>query len=142
MMDVEECFEKGLLKREKPDDERSKRSVEIAKYKLGRARKLFDLGLLEETLTNSYSAMFHAARALLFRDGVREKSHFGLFVYIKERYSGRLERRFVTELNALRLERHEISYGLEKPEITESEAGGALEVVEDFIAAAEILLRL
>jgi len=140
MMDIEECFEKGLLKKETPDIEKSKKSVEMAKYKLERARRLFELKVFEETLVNAYSAMFHAGRALLFKDGVREKSHYGLFVYIKEKYSDKMERKFINELNALRLERHEISYGLEKSEVEEVEAESVIKVSKDFISAVEKLL--
>lgn len=139
-MNVDDCFAQGLLKKEAPDAEKSKKSVEIASYKLGRALKLFGLKALEETIFNAYAAMFHAARALLFRDGAREKSHYAVFVYLKEKYSDRLERRFINELNALRLERHEISYGLEKPEIKEEEAAEVIKVAGDFIAAIKKIL--
>jgi uncharacterized protein (UPF0332 family) len=136
-MNVQDCFEKGLLKKEKPDIEKSKKSIEVAKYKLSLAKRLFDLKIFEETVTNSYSAMFHAGRALLFKNGVKEKSHYALFLYIKEKYSNKLERRFINELNALRLERHEISYGLEKLEIKEVEAEEVIKIAEDFIFAVE-----
>lgn len=79
-MDLEDCFEKGLLKRESPDIDKSKKSIEIAKHKINKAKKLFDVKIFEDTITNSYSAMFHVARALLFKDGIKEKSHFALFL--------------------------------------------------------------
>ncbi|OIO63356.1 hypothetical protein AUJ69_01210 [Candidatus Woesearchaeota archaeon CG1_02_47_18] len=84
--------------------------------------------------------MFYAARALLFKDGVIEKSHYGLFLYVKEEYSDKLERRFINELNVLRLERHEISYGLEKPEVTQSEAEDSVRIAVDFIRAVEKII--
>lgn len=139
-MDVEACFNQGLLKKESPDTEKVKKSVEVAIHKLSLAKRLFGLKIFEETIVNSYSAMFHAARALLFKDGVKEKSHYALFLYLKEKYSDKLERRFINELNALRLERHEISYGLEKPEISEIEAWEVIKVSEDFIAAIKRIL--
>jgi len=134
-MNVEDCLEKGLLKKEEADIEKSKKSIEVAKHKLDLAKRLFDLKIFEETITNSYAAMFHAARSLLFKDGIKEKSHYALFVYIKEKYSDKLEKRFINELNALRLERHEINYGLEKPEIKEVEAEDVIKIAEDFISA-------
>jgi len=140
-MNIEECFEKGLLKKEKPDIEKSHKSIEIAKHKLGIAKKLFGLSIFEETITNSYSVMFHSARSLLFKEGIKEKSHYGLFVYLKENYSDKLEKRFINELNALRLERHEINYGLEKPEIKVSEAEQVIKIAEDFISAVEKILQ-
>lgn len=140
-MNVEDCFEKRLLKKETPDTEKSKKSIEIAKHKLSIANRLFDLKIFEETITNSYSAMFHSARALLFKDGIKEKSHYAIFLYVKEKYSDKLEKRFINELNALRLERHEINYGLEKPEIKEVEAENVIKIAGDFISAVEKLVK-
>ncbi len=33
-----------------------------------------------------YNAFFHTARALLFRDGIKERSHFCVARYIEEKY--------------------------------------------------------
>ena len=137
---MQDCFEKGLLKKETADIEKSKKSINTAKYKLNLAKRLFELKIFEETITNSYSAMFHAARALLFMDGIKEKSHYALFLYIKEKYSDKLERRFINELNTLRLESHEINYGLEKSEIKEDDAGDVTKIANDFISAVEKII--
>ncbi|MFH1072302.1 MAG: HEPN domain-containing protein [Nanoarchaeota archaeon] len=139
-MDVQECFDKGFLRKEPPDKRKVDKSIEVALYKLGRARTLFGLGMFEETVLNGYAALFHAGRAILFRDGIREKSHYALFVYLKERYSEKLERRFLNELNSFRLERHDISYSLEKPEVTKEEAEHVIAVAKDFIAAVKKIL--
>lgn len=139
-MNVQDCFEKELLKKDRPDLVKTKKSLEIAKYKLGRAEKLFSLKIFEEAVTNSYAAMFHSARALLFKDGIKEKSHFALFVYVKEKYSDKLEKRFINELNSLRLERHEINYGLEKIEIEKEEAEDMIKVTKDFIFAVKKII--
>ena len=139
-MDIKTCFEKGLLKKDIPDREKARKSIEIARHKLEIARANLDIKIYEETIINGYAAMFHAARALLFRDGISENSHFGVYVYIKEKYRNKLEARFINELNALRLERHELWYGLEKSEIKEVEGENALSVAKDFVNAVEKLL--
>ena len=129
-----------MLKKDIPDIKKAKKAIEIAKHKLEIAERIFDIEIYEEAIINAYSAMFHAGRALLFRDGFKEKSHFGLFVYIKELYQNKIEPRFINELNALRLERHELLYGLEKPEVREVEAEDIIAVDRDFIKAIEKLL--
>ena len=139
-MDIEECLEKGLLKEDKKDIEKAKKSIEIAKHKLSIAKRTFDVKIFEESIINAYAAMFHAGRALLFKDGFKERSHYGLFVYIKEKYNDKLEPRFINELNALRLERHELLYGLEKQEIKEVEAEDVMKIAEDFIKAINGLI--
>jgi uncharacterized protein (UPF0332 family) len=124
-----------------PDAIRSQKSLLISEHKLGLARRLHNLDIPEEVVLNSYSAMFHAARSLLFRDGISEKSHFAVFLYMKEKYSGKLEKKFINELNTLRLERHEISYGLEKVNIGKSEAGQILNVASGFVEAVGKLIN-
>lgn len=141
-MDIGECLEKGLLKEDKKDIEKAKKSIEIARYKLSIAKRTFDVKIFEESIINAYAAMFHAGRSLLFKDGFKEKSHYGLFVYIKEKYSDKLEPRFINELNALRLERHELLYGLEKQEIKEVEAEDIIKIAEDFIKVIKDLINI
>ncbi len=136
-MNVKECFEKGLLKKDIASKEKAIKSIEKAKHKLGIAKRTFDVKIYEETIVNGYAAMFHAGRALLFKDGVKEKSHYGLYVYIRERYKDKLEHRFINELNALRLERHDLLYGLEKIEVKEVEAEDIVKIAGDFIKAVE-----
>lgn len=59
------------------DLEKSKRSLEVAASKLEEAEKAFKHELFDATIVLSYTAIFHAARAILFRDGIIEKSHPG-----------------------------------------------------------------
>lgn len=140
-MDVKECFEKGLLKKDIKSKEKARKSIETAKHKLEIAKSTFEMKIYEEAIINAYAAMFHAARALLFKDGIAERSHFGVYVYLKEMYKDKIEARFINELNALRLERHEIWYGLEKLEIKEVEAEDVISVARDFINVAERLIK-
>ena len=141
MMNVEECLEKGLLKKDAKDINKALRSIEVAKHKLSIAQRTFEVEIYEESIINAYAAMFHSGRALLYKDGFKEKSHFGLFVYIKEKYKEKLEPKFLNELNALRLERHELLYGLEKAEIKEVEAEAVITIAADFIKAIEDIVK-
>ena len=140
-MNVDECFDKGLLKRDKPDKDKAIRSIEMAAFKLDKARNLFDKEVFDMALINAYISMFHAGRALLFKDGVREKSHYGLYIYLSEKYSDKLEQRFLNELNALRLERHEVFYGLERTEIEEVEAESAIGAAKSFLNIVKTLVN-
>lgn len=140
MMDVEKCFEEGLLKKDKPDKRKALKSIEMGEYRLERARGLFRMKIFDMALINVYLGMFHIGRALLFKDGVREKSHYGLYVYLREKYSDKIEQRFLNELNSLRLERHEFFYGLEKKEIKEVEAESAIDMAGLFLKAIKKLV--
>lgn len=75
-----------MLRRERPDLEKSKRSIEIAEAKLNEAEKAFSHRLFDATIILAYTTMFHAARAILFKDGIVEKSHVCLIEYLREKY--------------------------------------------------------
>lgn len=139
-MNVDDCIEKGLLKKDKPNLDKSKKSIEVARYKLKTAKKIFKSNIFDQSIVNAYAAMFHASRSLLFRDGFIEKSHYALYIYVKEKYSTKLEKRFINELNVLRLERHEISYGLDIPKTNEEDAKDILKITEEYIEKVDSLL--
>ncbi len=101
-----------------------------------------ELSILDMAEVSCYSAMFHAARALLFKDGYREKSHYALYVYLKEKYSGKIEPKFLNELNILRLERHEIFYGLEEQEFDDGSIRRAITLAAAFISQVKRICRL
>jgi len=140
-MDIKECLAKGLLKESVKDINKALRSIEISKNKVNRAIRLKNKGFLEDAVVNIYSSMFHAGRALLFKDGFNEKSHYGLYVYIKEKYKDKLEIRFLNELDALRIGRHEILYSLESTKINKGDVEDVISVAKDFTSAVEKLVK-
>lgn len=141
-MDIKECFEKGLLKRDIKDIRRSAKSIEAAKRKIEIAKKTFDVDILEESIINAYASMFHASRAILFRDGVKEKSHYAVYVYLREMYKEKIEARFLNEFNSLRMERHELIYGLEKSKLDKTETQNIILIAEEFVKMVEKLIGL
>lgn len=129
---VEDCFRFRLLRKIKPDKEKTKRSLEIAKKSLSEAEEVLKLGIFDFVILKSYMAMFHAARALLYRDGIQEKSHYAIFIYLKEKHSDKIPLHVLNFLNIHRIERHEAIYGLEyKPE--KQDALVALEDAKVFV---------
>ncbi|MCX9010676.1 MAG: HEPN domain-containing protein [Candidatus Methanoperedens sp.] len=85
-MKMAECFQKGLLKRTSPDMENALRSLELSKSNIEDAVENMSIHRYRVVAISSYSSMFHAARAILFRDGIKERSHECIPVYLKERY--------------------------------------------------------
>ena len=129
---VEDCFRFRLLRKINPDKEKTKRSLEISDIKLEEARKALNLKIFEYVILGSYMAMFHSARALLYKDGIQEKSHFALFIYLKEKYKNQIPINILNLLNIHRTERHEAMYGLEyRP--TEEDALTAVEDAKIFV---------
>jgi uncharacterized protein (UPF0332 family) len=60
----------------------------------------------------AYYAIFHCARALLFKKGFREKSHHALLVAIRELYEDRIERALFQDFEHAMYLRQEADYGL------------------------------
>lgn len=140
-MNVEQCLAEGLLKKTAPDRGKAARSLVLAGQKLQLARKELAAGIFEDVVVSAYTSMFHSARALLYADGFKERSHYAVCVYVAERHSDKIERKYLNELNALRMERHELMYGLEeRPQVSEAEAAKVIQVAEGFLKSAERVL--
>ncbi len=139
-MKASECFQKRLLRKIKPDHLKVTKALEMAEIKRQRAQDLFENDFFEESIVSSYTSMFQAARALLFHDGVIEKSHACVVTYLRELYSPTLGQDKINWLDTYRLERHESFYGLEKSNIDEDEAKDALEKSEKFLEKVQQIL--
>ena len=83
-MRTNDCFKKRLLRKGKPDFLKASKALEMSEIKLERAQDLFENGFYEESIVASYTSMFQASRALLFKDGITEKSHACVVSYLKE----------------------------------------------------------
>lgn len=138
---VEECFEQGLLKKIKPNLKYSEQSIKQAEHFLDEADKLIENKINDMAFIALYNASFHAARALLFKDGVKERSHYCVNKYIEEKYQ---EKELITLrqsiiLDSLREKRNSIQYSLEQSEIEENleeiynEVEGIIEKVKEII---------
>lgn len=112
-MNTEECYKNRMLRKIPQDPEKAKRSLEIAENKLKTAKEAFEKELYGPTIIYGYTSMFHSSRALLYKDGIQEKSHICLVLYIKENYSNKIPPYLINSLNSFRKERHESLYGLD-----------------------------
>ena len=140
-MKADDCFKKRLLRRIKPDKLKVTKALEMAEVKKERAFELFENDFFEESIVASYTSMFQAARAILFHDGVIEKSHACVVAYLREYYSSKLGQNMINWLDTYRLERHESFYGLEKTTIDEDEAKDAFEKSEKFLESVQQILK-
>jgi len=136
-----DCFKKRLLRRIKPDPLKVKKALEMAKLKKQRAQELFEKDFFEESIVSSYTSMFQASRAILFNDGIVEKSHACVIAYLRENYSSSLGQNMINWLDTYRLERHESFYGLEKSIIDKDQAEDALEKSNKFLESVEKILQ-
>ncbi len=136
-MRLAECFQKGLLKRISLDMENSSRSLELSRSNIEDAAANLSIHRYRIVAISSYTAMFHAARAILFRDGIKERSHECIPVYLKEKYP-ELEA-LANTLDAYRRFRHDAIYGLDFI-MDEEEARASLDSAKEFVEKIKILL--
>ena len=80
-----------------------------------------DADALRSALMAAYRGYFHAARAVLYRDRVREKSHYCIGVYLESyRERGLLEDEWVLQFDHIRGVRHNDQYSLDaRPTVQE-----------------------
>ncbi len=131
-----------MLSKTAPDAAKAKSSLEMAEHKLGLAEEELVHDLFESAVISAYSSMFHSARSLLFKDGFKERSHYAIYVYVSEKYSNKIERKYVNELNSLRLARHDLMYGLETDAgPSEFEATDATAMAKGFLQAVKKLVQ-
>ena len=90
-------------------------------------------------VVSSYTAMFHAARAILFGDGIKERSHKCIPIYIKESYP-KLER-MANTLDSYRRFRHNAIYGLDLT-LDETEAGAALDSARELLQEVRKIMEI
>lgn len=80
---IEDLTSKGKLKSARLSDEMVKKEFEAGKKDFSSAQASFDSSNFKWATIQAYYAIFHAARALLYKNGYREESHVALKLAIK-----------------------------------------------------------
>ncbi len=142
-MSLEECFETRKLRKARPDLLKAVASVQVAKAKIAEAEELAKAGFKNMALVQAYASMFHAGRALLFRDGIIEKSHYCLIAYLKEKYvkSDKIPVESITLMDSFREERNDVLYSLERITVEEKECEEGVKSARQFIKVVERALK-
>lgn len=82
----EKCLKNGGLKVSADTKRRVKMEIEAAENDLKEAKSGLKREAFKWTTIQSYYAMFHTARALIYAKGYREKSHYCLRVGVEKLY--------------------------------------------------------
>ncbi len=139
-MNLEQCLDEGLIKKDPRAVARIEKSLEIAKKFLGSAENNLKIEENEMAEIAAYNSAFHSARALLFAKGYVERSHYCLSVALKCLYSGDLLE-LIKVFDKIRVSRHKVQY--DGALVSREEADFVIEFGEDFLRAArsELLNR-
>jgi len=133
MTGYDDCFKRGLLTKVQPSREKGMESIRKAEQWISEAKKNITVDANDSCIASAYMAMFHAARAVLFRDGIREKSHYCIARYL-EKYVDEdlLEEEWVALLDRIRDVRHQDQYTLYH-QTTREEADSVLKSAKQFV---------
>jgi uncharacterized protein (UPF0332 family) len=112
-MDIDECIKKRLLRKIEPNQNKSDSSVKTAEMKLEEAKQLFASEFFNSSVISAYTSMFHIARALLYSEGFQEKSHYAVYIYLKEMYSDKISLSLINSFFNYQSQRHAVLYELE-----------------------------
>jgi len=140
--DIDRCIKLGLLKRIPPSKEKAEGSMKNAENWLREAKNNLQNLTFRSCILTSYLAMFHAARAILFIDGFREKSHFAVARYLEDKYAttGLLEKEWIDMLDFYRETRHEDQYSISFF-ATKEESEKAFQSAKGFVKRMRKLFR-
>ncbi len=109
-MRLEECLDKGLIKKDPQASERVESSLMIAERFLRSSSRNLEIDEHEMAEIAAYNSAFHAGRALLFAKGYTERSHFCLGVALKGLYRGKILD-LLNIFDKIRISRHNVQYG-------------------------------
>lgn len=140
-MNVRECFEKGLLVKAPVSKDTVKSTVNLAKHCIERASGNFRMEYFDVAFILAYQALLHVARALVFKDAIKERSHVCVVLYLKQKYrQDQRVTKYIDILDSYRVSRHEITY--RGGYVSEEEASGAIEDAKDFLKIVNEILGL
>ncbi|MCK4318947.1 HEPN domain-containing protein [Candidatus Micrarchaeota archaeon] len=141
MIDFNDCIEKGLLRKIPPSKRQSEEQLKKARVLLEEAKKALKINSPNSAVLSAYTSMLDAARAVLFRDGFREKSHACVARYLETKYSKEVGISNIDLFDQYRDKRHKTMYaGDYYP--TDDEAQRIVSFAEEFVKKIEALLKL
>jgi uncharacterized protein (UPF0332 family) len=110
LFDLDECLAKGLIRKIPPSGEQAKAAISKAKILLEEAEADLEDRRFNSVVMIAYAAMLNAAKAILFRDGYRERSHACVVRYLEARYKSKIPADSIALLDHYRETRHEVQY--------------------------------
>jgi uncharacterized protein (UPF0332 family) len=139
LIDFDDCVSKGLLKRTTPSPEQAKAGLKKAKILLSEAKADLKDRRFNSSLMTAYAAILNAGRAVLFKDGFREKSHFCVARYLEAKHKDKLPKDCIMLLDHFRESRHDVQY--ESSYLAdEGAARQIIEFADVFISSVEKLI--
>lgn len=138
---IKNCFLRRQLLKVEPSKIKSERSIQESNKWLKESIKNIEGCAYSSAQLSTYLVFFHAARAVLYRDGVREKSHYCIGIYLDSyQNQGLLEEKWVILFDRMRNTRHSGQYSFQT-EPTKEEVESGIKSAENFLKRIIELLK-
>ena len=115
------------------------KEIEGAESDLRDAKDSLSRDRFKWTTIQGYYSMFHSARALVYSKGFREKSHYALFLALRELFVEEIGEQLINKFNESMDLRQEADYGLK---FSEAGAIDVIESAEKFLEKVKQILKI
>lgn len=131
-------LEERKLQRIQPKTEIVTKEIVSSEYDLGKSRNSFEEEDYKWAIVQGYYSMFHAARALIYSKGYREKSHRACLVALREFFLDSLGEERIKDLEEAMDLRESADYG---SAYTDQDAKNLVEKAEAFLENVKRILK-
>ncbi len=140
MIGFDECVSGGLLRKMPPSARQAEEQMKKSGVLLSEAKAALQGGNPNTAVIGAYSAMLDAARAVLFRDGWREKSHACVARYLEAKYAKEMGTAAIDLFDEYRDKRHKTMYsGDYYPDI--EEATRVVRFADEFVRKISVMMK-
>lgn len=131
-LNVEDCIAAGHLQRIPANEGYAAKEWRECGNDFREAKDRLKAKRFKWSTISAYYAMFHAAKALLFKLGFREKAHYAIGVVLEDLVKkGKLESKYANDFRAAMSVRESADY---RYVYSEETANNLVEIAGDFIA--------
>jgi len=137
--EFERMIEERRLTRIKADRDLILKEMREAEADLIEAKDSLGRKKFKWAIIQGYYSMFHAARALVYSKGYREKSHYALLVALRNLLASKIGTKLTKDFEDAMSLREEADYGLA---FSETGAMETIEAAEAFFKKAKEVLKI
>lgn len=110
-MKIDELIEKKYLTKIPVDKKLILKELKEAEYDLDKANIALEQKDFKWAIIKAYYSMFHAARALLFSLGLKERRHFAVGIVLEQlSEDGKIESKYINDFRAAMSSREDADY--------------------------------
>jgi uncharacterized protein (UPF0332 family) len=113
LISFDDCLKKGLIRKTAPSKEQALLSIDKSGKLLEEAKADLEDERFNSATVMAYLSILNSSKALLYRDGFREKSHACVTRYLEAKYSEKLSTEKINLLDHFRETRHDVQYDIE-----------------------------